>query len=247
MKFMKIKNATYINDTYEPFTNYFRDTPNQYYTNIPNIIAPGVKLTTNDNNFSVQAKHSNNYLLNPILNLDITNNCLILDDLTNTNGFDNVIIFTSTDLSDNQDGKVFKSLGTQFFGPNNSENSLVLEITDLTKYIHGTDLSNMTDAMTSFKNRLSSLEAKEESIADEYMSCLNSATTTCDYGGESSGSSSNCTDLLPGEMYNLENEIDSMELTQWNIKSMIKKEGANTCIFQLCTQPEYNTLKHIMG
>lgn len=235
--FMKIKN-----NTYETFTNYHRDTPNQYYTNIPNIVAPGVHLTTGNTNFKVQAKHSNSNLLNPILNLDITNNCRILHNITNENGFDNVIIFTSTDLTDNQDGKVFKSLGTQFFGPNNEANSLVLEVTDLTKYIHGTGLSDMTSAMTAFKNRLSILEAKEDSIAEEYMSCLNSATTACDYGSETTESSSNCTDLLPGEMYNLENEINSMELTQWSLKSMIKKEGANTCIFQLCTQPEYNTL-----
>ena len=241
MIFMKTKNDTYINDTYETFNNYHRDTPNQYYTNIPNIIAPGIHLTTGDTKFKIQAKHSNSNLLNPILNLDITNNCRILDDITNTNGFDNVIILINTDLIDNQDGQVFKSLGTQFFGPNNESN--FLEVTDLTKYIHGTGLSDMTDAMTAFKNRLATLEAKEETIADEYMACLNSATTSCDYGSESSGSSTNCTDLLPGEMYNLENEIDSMELTQWSLKSMIKKEGANTCIFQLCTQPEYNTLK----
>lgn len=238
MTFTKVRN-----DTYETFTNNFRDTSNQYYTNIPNIITPQIQLTTTDTSFDIQAGHSNNYLLNPILNLDVTNNCSILDDFTNNYQFKNAIIFTKVNLTDNQGGQVYKSLGTQFFGPDNDQSSLILEVTDLTKYIHGTStVEDVSDAVLAFKSRLSSLESKEEAIAQEYISCLNTSSSSCDYGS-TSGESTNCTDLLPGELYSLENEIDSMELTQWKIESMIKKEGANICAFQMHTMPEYNTLK----
>jgi hypothetical protein len=48
-------------------------------------------------------------------------------------------------------------------------------------------------------------------------------------------------------MYNLENEIDSMELTQWKMNGIVQgTEGANICAFQLATLPEYNTLKTVL-
>jgi hypothetical protein len=241
MTFTKVQN-----DTYENFTNSFRDTSNQYYTNIPQIIPPNVQVTTTDTQYQVQAGHSNNYLLNPILNLDITNNCSILNNIT-TGGFKNFVIFTKTSLTDNQGEQVFKSLGTQFFGPNSDESSLILEVTDLTKYIHGTTESDVVGAVQSFKDRLQSLESKEESIAQEYMDCINSSSNACDYGSSDQGSEeSGCTDLLSGELYSLENEIDSMEITQWKIEPLIKQEGANICAFQMHTTPEYNTLKTVL-